>query len=307
MADVFLPMSDSKAKKKRGVATLSWYAVAAAAFAVLFVGGVAFYGGYVVGSLKPPAVNAEVRDLLAEERQAVASIRQQSRAHLDALALRIAGLQAQLMRLDALGERLVRMGKLDAEEFDFLTDPPVGGADRSDLGQSQGVGDLRADMDRLSLLLDDRERKLLLLEDLLMNRELLAEVLPSGRPVRKGWLSSGYGRRIDPFSGKKSLHHGVDFAGKRGADVVAVASGVVVRAERVAGYGNLIELRHADGYTTRYAHNQRNLVAVGEVVTKGQVIAYLGSTGRSNGPHVHFEVRREGKSIDPRQFIGTGS
>jgi murein DD-endopeptidase MepM/ murein hydrolase activator NlpD len=267
----------------------------------------AYYVGFEQGSVNQPVDVVALRQFLAEERQAVASVRQQARAHLDALALRIAASQAQLMRLDALGERLVRVGNLDPEEFDFLADPPVGGSNGAEQGQSQDASELHADMQRLALLLKDRERKLLLLEDLLMNRELLAEVLPSGRPVNKGWLSSGYGRRTDPFTGKKSAHHGVDFAGKRGTEVVAVASGVVVRAERVASYGNLIELRHADGYTTRYAHNQKNLVAVGDVVTKGQTIALLGSTGRSNGPHVHFEVRRDGKSIDPRQFIATGS
>lgn len=273
----------------------------------VLLSGLAFYAGFEKGSVNQPVDTAAVRGLLAEERQAVASIRRQTRAHLDALALRIAALQAQLMRLDALGERLVRIGKLDPEEFDFLADPPVGGATEFEQGQSQDVGELHADMRRLALLLTDRERKLLLLEDLLMNRELLAEVLPSGSPLNKGWLSSGYGRRTDPFTGKKSVHHGVDLAGKRGTKVVAVASGVVVRAERVTGFGNLIELRHADGFTTRYAHNQKNLVAVGDVVTKGQAIALLGSTGRSNGPHVHFEVRRDGKSVDPRQFIATGS
>lgn len=267
----------------------------------------AFYVGYQTGSVHRPVVDPVMYERVTEEREALASIRQQTRAHLDALALRIATLQAQLMRLDALGERLVRIGKLDPEEFDFLTDPPAGGASGADQGQSQDAGELRADMQRLKRLLDDRERKLLLLEDLLMNRELLAKVLPSGRPVKKGWLSSGYGRRTDPFTGRKSFHHGVDFAGKRGTEVVAVASGVVVRAERAKSYGNLIELRHADGFTTRYGHNQRNLVAVGDVVTKGQTIALLGSTGRSNGPHVHFEVRRDGKSVNPRKFLKPGS
>ena len=116
-------------------------------------------------------------------------------------------------------------------------------------------------------------------------------------------MSSGFGKRTDPFKGKKSYHRGVDFAGKRGADVVAVASGVVTRAKKVSGYGNVVEIRHADGYSTLYAHNKKNLVKDGDVVSKGQTIALLGSTGRSSGPHVHFEVHRNGKIVNPLRFV----
>jgi murein DD-endopeptidase MepM/ murein hydrolase activator NlpD len=276
----------------------SWLLVGAALF-----GGGLFWAGYqLAGSQGVADADQQVRELLAAERRAVETARDEARAHLDALALRIANLRAHLMRLDALGERLVQVGNLDGEEFDFSAEPPLGG-DTEGPAQPQAVDELVDDMQRLSQLLDDRERKLLLLEDLLMSRELRSEVLPSGRPVLKGWISSGYGKRTDPFSGKKSLHHGVDFAGKRGTDVVAVAGGVVTRAEKMAGYGNLVEIRHVDGYSTRYAHNQENLVNPGQVVKKGEVIALLGSSGRSSGPHVHFEVRKDGRSINPRKFI----
>ena len=202
-----------------------------------------------------------------------------------------------------LGERLVSVGKLDQEEFDFMAEPAVGGVETGPEDRPQSGADLASDMERLSRLLADRERKLVLLEDLLVGREVLQSVTPSGKPVKKGFISSTYGYRTDPFSGKKAMHHGVDFAGKRGSEVIAVAAGVVIRAERVAGYGNLLEIRHSDGYTTRYAHNEKNLVEVGDVVAKGDTIALLGSTGRSSGPHVHFEVRRNGKSVNPRRLI----
>lgn len=245
----------------------------------------------------------ELRQLLRAERRTIAGAKAEQRAHLDALALRIADLQAHLMRLDALGGRLVEVGKLDDDEFDFAADPPLGGLDTPASSESVSAAELSADLLRIEALLEDRERKLLTLEQTLMTRDLMAEVTPSGKPVRKGWLSSTFGRRTDPFNGKKSYHRGVDFAGKPGAEIIAVASGVVLRAERASGYGNLVEIRHADGYSTLYAHNKKNLVSAGEVVNKGQTIALLGSTGRSSGPHVHFEVHRNGKIVNPKRFV----
>lgn len=288
--------------KKGGIDRCApWAALGTVLFSLLLGAGM-FVAGHHYASEGLEDPTADIRQLLAEERRDLEVARDQIRAHLDALALRIAGLQAHVMRLDALGERLVQVGSLDSDEFGFGTVPAVGGESDAD-SQPQSAADLAGEMVRLSQLLDDRERKLLLLEDVLMNRELRSEVLPSGRPVLKGWISSGFGRRTDPFSGKKSAHHGVDFAGKRGTEVVAVAGGVVMRSEKAAGYGNLVEIRHVDGITTRYAHNQKNLVKPGDVVTKGQTIALLGSSGRSSGPHVHFEVRKDGESVDPLKFI----
>ncbi|MEJ2577354.1 MAG: peptidoglycan DD-metalloendopeptidase family protein [Gammaproteobacteria bacterium] len=289
---------------KAGSLELCLPRVAALATVLMLVtGGGLYWLGYQQALDTQPDINGELREMLVTERRDIERTRHETRAHLDALALRVAELQAQLMRVNALGERLVEVGKLDGDEFDFLSQPPVGGGDSAGEGRSQEVAEIQVDMDRLNDLLLDRERKLLLMEDILMSRQVLSEVLPSGKPVAKGWISSLYGRRTDPFSGKKSTHHGIDFAGKRGAEVIAVASGVVTRAGKTDGYGNLVELRHADGYTTRYAHNQKNLVKVGEVVTKGQTIALLGSTGRANGPHVHFEVRKNGRSVNPKQFV----
>ena len=283
-------------------------AVAIAGFGLAAVISASLWAGYTVGERQAAeagvgSANVEVHALLEAERRLIADAKAEQRAHMDALALRIAELQAHLMRLDALGDRLVEIGKLDRDEFDFASEPPLGGVDDDLTDDSQNLPEINAEMDRIASLLDDREDKLAALEQMLMNRALIAEVTPSGRPVKKGWMSSGFGKRTDPFKGKKSYHRGLDFAGKRGSDVVAVASGIVMRSEKAAGYGNVVEIRHADGYSTLYGHNKENLVKVGDMVDKGQTIALLGSTGRSSGPHVHFEVHREGKIVNPIEFV----
>jgi murein DD-endopeptidase MepM/ murein hydrolase activator NlpD len=265
------------------------------------------YGGYQFGKYQALKSRdsqevAELKAALGEEQRLVAGARADARANLDALAMRIASLQAHLMRLDAVGQRLVAVGKLDKDEFDFSEDPAVGGLTPGE-GRPQEVTELASQMQRVDQLLNDREKKLSMLEGLLANRELLQELRPSGRPVAKGWISSLYGYRTDPFTGHKTLHRGMDFAGKKGAEVKAVAAGIVIRANHDRGYGNVVEIRHADGYSTRYAHNKKNLVKPGDMVSKGQTIALLGSTGRSSGPHVHLEVRHNGQTMDPRRYL----
>ena len=250
-------------------------------------------------------VSLEALQRLAEEKRQLRELRGSVNAELDALALQLGRMRAHMMRLDALGERLVRMGKLDEGEFDFVAEPALGGID-GEVSEVTGSHDLVAELQRLTRSLMDREHKLEMLEELLTQRELHDQVTLSGKPVKQGWISSGYGRRTDPFTGKKKFHRGVDFAGKAGSEVLAVAAGVVIASGRQSGYGNVVEIRHADGYVTHYAHNRENLVKVGDWVEKGETIAILGSTGRSSGPHVHFEVRRNGKVVNPSRFIKRG-
>lgn len=274
---------------------------------VVAFAGLLLWAGFEAGSQmaleqQSEDLAAELQAMLREERTAIEVARAEQRAHLDAIAMHIGQMQARMMRVDALGDRLVGIGKLDRDEFDFSNLPPVGGLEPV-AGASQDLSEISADLENLESLLADRETKLAMLEEQLLNRELMHEVLPSGRPVDKGWMSSTFGRRTDPFSGKKSYHRGIDFAGKKGSEVRAVAGGVVKRAKKVSGFGNVVEIRHADGYSTLYAHNQKNLVDAGDVVSKGQVIALLGSSGRSSGPHVHFEVHRDGKVVDPKRYI----
>jgi murein DD-endopeptidase MepM/ murein hydrolase activator NlpD len=127
--------------------------------------------------------------------------------------------------------------------------------------------------------------------------------MPSGSPVKNGWVSSGYGKRTDPFTGKKEFHKGVDFAGKAGSEVLSVGDGIVSWVGERTGYGNLVEITHGNGYVTRYGHNKKLLVAVGDTVKKGQQIAVLGSTGRSTGPHVHLEVVHNDQQVNPSKYI----
>lgn len=283
-------------------------ASAVAGLAVVGATSLALWGGFALGErygqgADVDAATAELRMLLDSERRVIAEVKAEQRDHLDALALKIAELQTHLIRLDALGDRLVEVGKLDKEEFDFSASPPTGGIDDALPGDTQSVQELSTDMQRIASLLADREQKLEAVELLLMNRDLAADAMPSGKPVKKGWMSSGFGKRTDPFKGSKSFHRGLDFAGKRGSEVVAVASGIVTRSRKVSGYGNVVEIKHADGYSTLYGHNKENLVKEGEMVSKGQSIALLGSTGRSSGPHVHFEVHHNGKVVDPLRFV----
>jgi murein DD-endopeptidase MepM/ murein hydrolase activator NlpD len=149
-----------------------------------------------------------------------------------------------------------------------------------------------------------RDSQLAALENVILARELKEEIHPEGRPVTRGFVSSYFGERADPFDGREAFHKGVDFAGAVGDKVVAVAEGVVTWAGERSGFGKLIEINHGDGYITRYAHNQRTLVAVGQMVKRGEAVALMGSTGRSTGPHVHFEVLRNGRQVNPLSFVG---
>lgn len=243
------------------------------------------------------------RQELQFQRFALDALRDDQQARTETLAARVAQLQAQMMRLDALGERLTKLGNLDEGEFDFSQPPPLGGPEVMDNLESDGLKSLESAIDELSLQVDSRERQLGLLSDLLLDRSLAAETRPTGRPVESGWISSSYGRRTDPITGKRSLHEGIDFAGKSGSDILAVASGVVVFAGDKDGYGLLVEIDHGNGLSTRYGHNSKLLVHEGEVVKQGQTIALLGSTGRSTGPHVHFEVLRDGRHVNPARYL----
>ena len=280
---------------------------------MLFIGilaGVALISGFFFGSMQSVQTtrNADLEEAfqsIAQEKAQLLALKDDIESETNALALSIGSLRAHMLRLDALGERLVSVGKLDAGEFDFSSEPAQGGVD-GDTADSLPVSALGNEMDRLTALMEDREHKLTLLEDLLARRELREQVVPSGRPVKHGYISSTYGRRVDPFTGKAKYHKGIDFAAKKGSEVLSVAAGMVVKSERMSGYGNVVEVRHADGYVTRYAHNQENLVEVGDQVEKGETIAVLGSTGHSTGPHVHFEVRRNGKLVNPSRLIKKG-
>lgn len=269
----------------------------------------AFYGGFraaeVFGVSNPQAQVATWKTELSEQQQVVDGTRRTLQQSLDALALRLGQMNAHVVRLDALGAQLTQMAGLKDGEFDFTSVPSLGGPEEP-LGDNEFMqisGVINA-LDVLDEQLTDRGRQLTVLEDMLLNRKLRDEVHPEGRPVTAGYISSRFGSRTDPFTGRRAFHKGVDFAGREGADVVAVASGVVIWSGPRYGYGQLVEINHGNGYVTRYAHNADNLVAVGDTVKRGQVIARMGETGRATGPNLHFEVLVNDKVVDPLTYIG---
>ena len=241
-------------------------------------------------------------ELLRQQAQ-IEDVRRVLQEKVNALAMRVGQMNANVIRLDALGKRLTRMANLDDGEFDFGHPPAQGGAEGAD-GQPAQIPDLTAMVDDLQSQLSNREQQLGVLENLILTRELNKQVYPEGRPVQDGWISSYYGQRSDPFSGYTAFHKGLDFAGPEGTHVTAVAAGLVTFAGERAGFGEMVEINHGNGLSTRYCHNEKILVKQGDMVRKGEQIALMGSTGHSTGPHLHFEVLKNGTQVDPLRFIG---
>lgn len=274
----------------------------------LIVTAAGFLGGYWYSSSTGSGISvSELARLTGEldaQRETIENIRQGNEDTLDALAIRIAQMNARMIRLDAVGRRLTEMADIDDGEFDFDSDPAMGGPEvPMAAGSNVAVPAVLDAMTSLGHQLDSREAQLDVLESVLMNQSLKERVYPRGRPVKSGWLSSYYGKRTDPFTGKAANHTGIDFAGKAGDDIVAVADGVVTWSGSRYGYGIMVEINHGGGYSTRYAHNSQTLVSVGDEVKKGQVVALMGATGRATGPNLHFEVLRDGSRVNPLSFI----
>ena len=266
--------------------------------------GVGYWYSSKTGSGVSISEISSLTDELGTQRDAIASTRQQTEDTLDALAIRIGQLNARVIRLDALGRRLTDMADLEDGEFDFDSDPAIGGPEEPYAsGSNVATPALVAAMQDLDDQLANRESQLTVLESVLMNQNLSDRVYPQGRPVKSGWMSSYFGKRTDPFTGKAANHRGVDFAGKSGAEVIAVAAGVVTWSSARYGYGQLVEINHGNGYSTRYAHNSENLVNVGQEIKKGQTVALMGETGRATGPNLHFEVLHDGHRVNPVKFI----
>ncbi|MEJ2602350.1 MAG: peptidoglycan DD-metalloendopeptidase family protein [Gammaproteobacteria bacterium] len=272
----------------------------------LFAGAV-FGGGYLYA--KRDSAQADMAELhglsaqLEAQRREIETARRDTEESLDALAIRLGQMNAHVIRLDALGRRLTEMAELQDGEFDFESPPAFGGPEEPEELGSGGVADILVSLDELSEQLRDREKQLGVLESVLLTRNLNEQIRPEGRPVNSGWLSSYFGRRTDPFTGKQAWHKGVDFAGKAGAEIIAIGAGVVTYSGKRYGYGKMVEIDHGNGYVTRYAHNAENLVNAGDEVRKGQIIAHMGATGRATGPNLHFEVLYDGKVVNPLKYI----
>lgn len=250
---------------------------------------------------------AEMQDELNSSREKLQSDREKVTNNLSMMTAKLAQMRASVVRLDALGEQLTEISGIDGDEFDFSSAPGLGGP----LGQSQTLSqsaigkqtDISVLMSNIDSSLSRREVQLKSLRLALADKNLINDRRLAGRPIAKGWMSSSYGMRTDPFNGEQRWHGGVDFAGKHGSDIIAVAAGVITWSGEKSGYGKMVEVNHSDGYVTRYAHNQENLAHLGTVVKKGDVIAKMGSSGRSTGPHVHFEVFKNGRVVDPATYI----
>ena len=264
---------------------------------------------FVIGRMSSPTsvlmqqTMAEMKLEILQQQDMLDQLAREQESNVNALAARLAELQAASTRLDALGERLVRLGKLDPEEFNFNQPPPVGGPEMFISDSQSNVTGLGGSISRLAEILNSQYARLDALQLLLLDRNLEVERTPAGWPVRSGWISSGFGERNDPFTGKRARHLGLDFAGIKGSEILGVASGVVTWSGSRQGYGKMLEIDHGNGYVTRYAHNDELLVKAGDGVTAGQMIAKMGSTGRASSPHVHFEVLYRGKAVNPYQFV----
>jgi murein DD-endopeptidase MepM/ murein hydrolase activator NlpD len=276
--------------------------VAGVAAGLLLAGvSAAFGAGYALRSSDAVANAQAVRmqHELAAQRAELQAARDEAQREINAVAARVGELQAQANRLNALGERLTRDGKLSDGEFDFEHAPGMGGAESS---EDIPAKELLKDLDQLQKKFDSSGKQLSVLESMMYNQQLQLAAIPNGRPS-KGYITSGFGTRADPFTGGRAHHLGIDFSAHTGDPVLAAAGGVVSFAGIKNGYGNVVEVDHGNGYTTLYGHNSRLVVRVGDIVRAGQQLAKAGSTGRSTGPHVHFEVHVNGRPVNPRPFL----
>ena len=230
-------------------------------------------------------------------------VRRGAQQEINAMAARLGELQAQANRLNALGERLTRVGQLQDGEFDFNEPVGVGG---NDAAYDMRPAELKDGVDQLERQFAASGQQLSVLEALLFNRELDKNATPSRMPIANSYITSGFGGRADPFGGGGQYHKGIDFKANVGDPVLAVADGVVSFAGVKGGYGNVVDVDHGNGYITRYAHNSRLMVKAGDLIRVGTVVAKAGSTGRSTGAHVHFEVWENGRVVNPRKFLGDG-
>ncbi len=297
-------VSDKLAQAKTITLGPRTLAVAAVVWVIipLVFGGVLFDLALNYGvDIQNPYLRSLVLDI--QQRQ-LARSHADLQANLDAMAVKVGQMQAQVTRLDALGDRLVKLSGVNRQEFRFDQLPGRGGAENAEDQRGLSRRALEHQIEELSRQVEERADRLTVLEAMLMQRHLSKVSLPSRVPVTSGWYSSNFGWRIDPFTGRQAYHEGVDFTADVGTPVHAAAGGVVITAEfNNSGYGYLVEVDHGNGLVSRYAHLSKMLVKPGDIVLRGQKIAQVGSTGRSTGPHLHFEVRHHGSPQNPANYL----
>jgi murein DD-endopeptidase MepM/ murein hydrolase activator NlpD len=298
-------VSDSLAKSRS--MTLSQTQVALIALGILVSGFLLAMATYFVTmKFAVDLRNPYLRTLLsALHKDDLKRAESDTRDNLNALAVKVGELQARIMRLDAFGERLAKAAGIKSQEFRFDEKPGQGGPVLA-AGRDLTVPEFQQMLDDISRTLDDRGDKLGVLDSMLLNDRLVRKTIPTTLPIMSGYYSSNYGYRIDPLNGRKAFHTGVDLIAPPGTPVMAAAGGVVSQVGYLAEYGNIVDVDHDNGLTSRYAHLSKSLVKVGDVVMKGQKIALVGATGRVTGPHLHFEVREKGIPLNPNKFFALG-
>jgi murein DD-endopeptidase MepM/ murein hydrolase activator NlpD len=276
-------------------------AIAAGALVALI--GVGFGAGFFARDGVAMAQVRVLRGQLSHEKNQVAESNAATQREVNALAVKLGELQAQSNRLNALGERLVRMGKIDDGEFNFTTQPGTGGGNEPTTSVS--ATDLSQQMNHLGKTFDQSGDQLKVLESLLVNRDLDRSQTPSSMPLANTYVAAPFGNRLDPITGGHEFHKGMDLNGQTGDPIHAAADGVVLRADfDGGGYGNVVDIDHGNGYVTRYGHASKLLVKVGDLVHAGDTIAQVGSTGHATGPHLHFEVWINGAPVNPQPYLG---
>jgi murein DD-endopeptidase MepM/ murein hydrolase activator NlpD len=288
--------------------TLDWrhWAVGGASLFVLFL-LFTFAFNFVTlkwaAAMQHPWLSAIV---LADQREEAARVHERVQGHLNAMALRLGELQARMLRLDGLGERLAKTAGLKPQELPSLQPgaaPGRGGPVSSLPSRNLSVREFADMVEELTRQVDARSDQLSVLEALLVHDSANRKFLPTLYPVVDGWFSSNFGYRIDPFTGQSSMHEGIDFPAESGTPIVAAASGKIVVSEWHPAYGKMLEIDHGNGLVSRYAHTSSIVVKEGDFVVRGQRVATVGSTGRSTGPHLHFEVRLNGVPQNPARFL----
>jgi murein DD-endopeptidase MepM/ murein hydrolase activator NlpD len=240
---------------------------------------------------------------LEEQANEVTLLKSTTEQRMTGMMLKLADMHIQIQRLDILGSRLVEQANLNPAEFGFNQMPSMGGPMDHSPVDIQVQDELLSKMTGMIDTIQNKAQELNALESIMLSHHISDVSRLEGKPISSGWLSSYYGIRKDPFSGLPSMHKGLDFAGKEGEPVLATGAGIITWSGRRGGYGELVEIDHGGGLVTRYGHNKKVSVKIGDVVTKGQSIAVMGNTGRSTGAHVHYEVIHKGKQQDPLPFV----
>ncbi len=302
----------SSATARARTLTLDWRHWTAGGFALMFV-FVAFTLLFNLITLRYAAATQHPwlqAIVLADQRQEAQRTQEMVQGHLNAMALRLGDLQAQMLRLDGLGERLAKIAGLKPQELPSLQPgriPGRGGAESSLPSRALSVNEFADLLAKLGQQVDERSDQLGVLEALLVQDSANRKFLPTLAPIIDGWFSSNFGYRIDPFTGMQSFHEGIDFPADVGTVIVAAASGKVIAAGYHPQYGKIVEIDHGNGLVSRYAHASQVYVSEGDLVVRGQRVALVGSTGRSTGPHLHFEVRLNGVPQNPARFLQSPS